>query len=52
MGRNATPGGGDVAANSELAGVCFSPDGTTMFVNVYFPGVTLAITGPWSRFRT
>ena len=51
MGRNATPGGGDVAANSELAGVCFSPDGTTMFVNVYFPGATLAITGPWSRFR-
>ena len=51
MGRNATPGGGDVAANSELAGVCFSPDGTTMFVNVYFPGVTLAITGPWSRFK-
>src|SRR6185369_5888672 len=51
MGRNATPGGGDVAANSELAGVCFSPDGTTMFVNVYNPGVTLAITGPWSRFR-
>ncbi len=51
LGRNATPGGGDVASNSELAGVCFSPDGATMFVNVYFPGMTLAITGPWSRFR-
>jgi secreted PhoX family phosphatase len=50
MGRNAVPGAGDVGGNSELAGVCFSPDGSTLFVNVYFPGVTLAITGPWSRF--
>jgi secreted PhoX family phosphatase len=37
---------------TELAGVCFSPDGTTLFVNAYWPGMTLAITGPWSRFRT
>jgi len=51
VGRNAKPGGGDVAATSELAGVCFSPDGTTMFVNVYGPGLTLAITGPWGKFR-
>ena len=28
---------------SELAGVCFSPDGGTMFVNIYSPGMTLAI---------
>lgn len=34
-------------SNSELAGVCFSPDGTIMFVNVQYPGLTLAITGPW-----
>jgi len=33
--------------NSELAGVCFSPDGKTMFVNIQYPGMTLAITGPW-----
>lgn len=33
----------------ELAGVCFSPDGTTMFVNVQSPGYTLAITGPWNE---
>lgn len=32
---------------SELAGVCFSPDGKTMFVNIQYPGMTLAITGPW-----
>ncbi len=32
---------------SELAGVCFSPDGETLFVNIQWPGLTLAITGPW-----
>lgn len=41
----------DFAANnynkSELAGVCFSPDGHTMFVNIQGTGQTLAITGPW-----
>ena len=39
------------ASTTELAGVCFSPDGATLFVNSYWPGVTLAITGPWSSFR-
>ena len=34
-------------STSELAGVCFSPDGETMFVNIQYPGLTLAITGPW-----
>ncbi len=34
-------------SNSELAGVCFSPDGNTLFVNIQYPGTTLAITGPW-----
>lgn len=33
--------------DSELAGVCFSPDGKTLFVNIQYPGMTLAITGPW-----
>lgn len=33
---------------SEMAGVCFSPDGSTMFVSIqHDPGMTLAITGPW-----
>lgn len=35
-------------SDSELAGVCFAPDGKTMFVNIQVPGATLAITGPWS----
>ncbi|MGB0766344.1 MAG: alkaline phosphatase PhoX [Phycisphaeraceae bacterium] len=33
---------------SEMAGSCFSPDGTTLFVNIQNPGLTLAITGPWA----
>ncbi|MBP7648313.1 MAG: DUF839 domain-containing protein [Phenylobacterium sp.] len=37
--------------NAELAGVCFSPDGSTLFVNIYWPGITLAVTGPWATFR-
>lgn len=32
---------------TELAGACFSPDGSTLFVNLYSPAMTLAITGPW-----
>ncbi len=37
-------------ADTELAGVCFSPDGEVMFVNAYSPGKTLAIRGPWRNF--
>ena len=37
---------------TELAGACFSPDGKTLFVNVYAPTKTLAITGPWDQFNT
>ena len=32
---------------TELAGACFAPDGSTMFVNLYSPAMTLAISGPW-----
>jgi len=35
-------------SKSELAGVCFAPDGKTLFVNIQYPGMTLAITGPFS----
>jgi secreted PhoX family phosphatase len=41
--RNAHP------AQSELCGPCFSPDGSTLFVNIQKPGMTVAVTGPWSR---
>lgn len=34
-------------SDSELAGVCFSPDGRILFVNIQYPGMTIAITGPW-----
>jgi secreted PhoX family phosphatase len=39
---------GDYRQN-EFAGACFSPDGKWLFVNIQTPGVTFAITGPWSR---
>jgi len=48
-----TPQGGfyklgkNAVSDSELAGVTFSPDGTTLFVNIQHDGLTLAITGPW-----
>ncbi len=34
-------------SDSELAGAVFSPDGTTLFVNIQKDGLTVAITGPW-----
>jgi uncharacterized protein len=39
--------GRNVFNASEFAGATFSPDGSTLFVNIQSPGVTLAITGPW-----
>lgn len=40
--------------DSEFAGACFSPDGSTMFVNIFGDGtpgsgMTCAITGPWEN---
>ena len=46
LGRNVFHG------NSELCGCVFSPDGSTLFVNIQYPGITLAITGPWTSVRT
>lgn len=51
--RGITPQGGAytlalLKAQTELAGGCFSPDGKWLFVNVYSPTATLAITGPWT----
>jgi secreted PhoX family phosphatase len=46
--NNGTP---EAPEYGELAGVGFSADGRTMFFNVYTPGITYAITGPWRRRR-
>ncbi|MEU2241846.1 alkaline phosphatase PhoX [Streptomyces sp. NPDC018338] len=35
--------------DSEFTGVCFSPDGETLFANLQTPGIMVAITGPWRR---
>jgi len=45
LGRNIFQG------NSELCGCVFSPDGQVLFVNIQYPGVTLAIKGPWGSVR-
>jgi uncharacterized protein len=34
-------------SRSEFAGVCFSPDGELLFVNIQEAGLTVAIKGPW-----
>lgn len=54
--RGITPGGkaymfARSRVQTEFAGACFSPDGSTMFVNFYAPTMTLAIKGPWGRVR-
>jgi secreted PhoX family phosphatase len=36
-------------SDSELTGVCFAPDGKTLFVNVQTPGISFAITGPFRQ---
>jgi len=35
--------------DSELTGVCFSPDAYALFLNIIEPGLTLAVTGPWKH---
>ncbi len=39
-------------SNSELSGICFAPGHPTMFINIQSPGITFAVTGPWSAERT
>ena len=36
----------------EFCGATFSPDGSTLFVNIQYPGITLAITGPWKTLKS
>ncbi|MEU0372295.1 alkaline phosphatase PhoX [Streptomyces sp. NPDC006283] len=48
MARNAQNIGTETAPEwGEFAGVTFSPDGDTMYVNCYTPGTTFAVTGRW-----
>jgi len=42
--RNVMNGG-----ESEITGVCFSPDGEWLFLNLQWEGLTLAVTGPFSE---
>lgn len=44
--------GRNTGSGSELAGVCFSPSGKTMFVNIQEQGLTFAITGPWENLKS
>ncbi len=53
--RGVTPAGevydfANLHAQTELAGACFSPDGSILFVNIYSPTKTIAIRGPWEKF--
>jgi len=41
-----------IKIQTEPAGACFSPDGNILFVNLYSPTRTLAITGPWDSFKS
>jgi secreted PhoX family phosphatase len=41
--------GKNAVSKSELAGAVFSPDGSTLFMNIQHDGLTLAITGPWQQ---
>ncbi|MDQ7812904.1 alkaline phosphatase PhoX [Brevundimonas sp.] len=51
-GKAYTIGRNVFAGNSEFAGAVFSPDGQVLFVNIMYPGITLAIRGPWTSVRT
>jgi uncharacterized protein len=55
VGITASGGMYRLAANarrdSEFAGATFSADGSTLFVNLYRPGLTFAIKGPWNTRR-
>ncbi|MFD5412153.1 alkaline phosphatase PhoX [Streptomyces nojiriensis] len=42
-------GSAEAPEYSEFTGVCFSPDGRTLYANIQDPGIMLAITGPWRR---
>ncbi|MBT7812819.1 MAG: DUF839 domain-containing protein, partial [Proteobacteria bacterium] len=47
VARNAVNGG-----DSEVTGICFSPDGKWLFLNIQWEGLTLAVTGPFENLST
>lgn len=49
IARNQTEVDGVDYSGAEWAGCCFSPDGRWLLANVYTPGFTVAITGPWDK---
>jgi secreted PhoX family phosphatase len=49
--ENRLVGAEDDGDATELAGPTFAPDGRTFFLNLYDPGHTLAITGPFRSGR-
>lgn len=40
----------NASGDGEMAGICFSPDGSTLFLNIQGRGLTLAVRGPFSSF--
>ena len=44
--QNTTRGNG----YSEMAGPTFTPNGSMLFANVFAPGHTFVIRGPWRRY--
>jgi secreted PhoX family phosphatase len=46
--NNEIPGLKGDFRGAEWAGACFSPDGRTLFANVYAPGFSVAISGPFA----
>ncbi|MCB1643502.1 MAG: DUF839 domain-containing protein [Xanthomonadales bacterium] len=49
IARNQVVHEGTDYSGAEWAGCCFSPDGQWLFANIYTPGFTVAITGPWDK---
>lgn len=50
LAENITEIDGTSYGPAEWAGCCISPDGKWLFVNLYSPGCSVAITGPWDEW--
>lgn len=37
--------------SGEIAGLCFTPDGSGIFLNIFESGITLVVTGPFTTLR-